>query len=501
MAKKEEFFGKLNMKNYNSQLEEILEFKNFSGDVKNILLSMLYKIEISFKDYSITKCISGTKNEFVSKIIDIIKNDCREIKLVKSSDKEYEELQKETEKCIIDKKNKSITCIYNEQNLLYALFRLEKNVYKFPNNVIGKALEEALLYGRALNAKEVIRDFDGWAWNMQKSLIEDINLNLLFQNIVILIGDGFKTEKDMKQRLASVFGKNAENVYIFIARIALLAYLRNHPKERKEILKYRENIINRAQEMDNKVEYLQDITKQRRNIEKRIKTIDECLNNSKRLKEEFLLLKEEGKIFSMSDLAESMQNEKLNLSIKLHQYNTKMTPQNYINEKEENAEMIEIFKAFDTKMSVSRYMLDFQKKFLKVIFQRTMNLKMRNDIINMFYFLRYYKFLPFKDGLIKDVPELKEDIYNIEEILYEAAYNMNALNLISINKDINNDVLRQILDTKIMDLKSIEVLVTSENYQIVLKIFDEENLEKVLEYDTITGMVAKRDKRFRLFIR
>ena len=78
---------------------------------------------------------------------------------------------------------------------------------------------------------------------------------------------------------------------------------------------------------------------------------------------------------------------------------------------------------------------------------------------------------------------------------------MNALNLISINKDVNNDVLREILDTKIIDLKSIEVLATSENYQIVLKIYDEENLEKVLEYDTITGMVAKRDKKFRLFIR
>lgn len=501
MAKKEEFFGKLNMKNYNSQLEEVLEFKNFSVDVKNILLSMLYKIETSFKDYSIAKCIVGSKSDFIGKIVDIIKNDCREIKLVKPSDEEYESIKNETERCLIDKENQSITCIYNEQNLLYALFRLERNVYKFPNNIVGKALEEALSYGRAINAKEVIRDFDGWAWNMQVNLIEDINLNLLFQNIIILIGDGFRTENEMKQRLASVFGKNAENVYIFIARIAMLSYLRNHPKERKEILKYREDITNRAQEMDNKVDYLQDIMKQRRNIEKRIRTIDDCLNNPKRLKEEFLQLKEEDKIFSMSDLAESMQNEKLNLSIKLKQYNTKMMPQNYIKEKEEIAEMIEIFKAFDSKMSVSRYMLDFQKKFLKIIMQKTMSLKMRNDIINMFYFLRYYKFLPFKEGLIKDVTELKEDIYNIEEILFEAAYNMNALNLISINRDINNNVLREILDTKIIDLKSVEVLVTSENYQIVLKIYDEENLEKVLEYDTITGMVAKRDKRFRLFIR
>ena len=38
-------FSKLNSNEYNNQLEKILENKTFDESVKNLLLSMLYKIE------------------------------------------------------------------------------------------------------------------------------------------------------------------------------------------------------------------------------------------------------------------------------------------------------------------------------------------------------------------------------------------------------------------------------------------------------------------------
>ena len=40
---KEEFFSKF--KDYNKELEKILETKDFSEDTKNLLLSMFYKLE------------------------------------------------------------------------------------------------------------------------------------------------------------------------------------------------------------------------------------------------------------------------------------------------------------------------------------------------------------------------------------------------------------------------------------------------------------------------
>ena len=42
---KEKILSKLNAKDYNNELEMILEEKDFSSNIKNLLLSMLYKIE------------------------------------------------------------------------------------------------------------------------------------------------------------------------------------------------------------------------------------------------------------------------------------------------------------------------------------------------------------------------------------------------------------------------------------------------------------------------
>ena len=87
MAKKEDLFGKLNIKDYNNELEEVLETKNFSSDIKNFLLSMLYKIEIAYEDYSTVKYLSKTKREFIEEIIYTIKYNCDTIKLIKPLDK------------------------------------------------------------------------------------------------------------------------------------------------------------------------------------------------------------------------------------------------------------------------------------------------------------------------------------------------------------------------------------------------------------------------------
>ena len=49
--KKEKFLNKIVKKDYNNELEMILEKKTFDETAKNLLLSILYKIEASYKDY------------------------------------------------------------------------------------------------------------------------------------------------------------------------------------------------------------------------------------------------------------------------------------------------------------------------------------------------------------------------------------------------------------------------------------------------------------------
>ena len=58
---KEDIFSKINLKDYNNILENILEQKAFTEDVKNLLLSMLYKIENGYQDYQTVKINVNSK--------------------------------------------------------------------------------------------------------------------------------------------------------------------------------------------------------------------------------------------------------------------------------------------------------------------------------------------------------------------------------------------------------------------------------------------------------
>ena len=86
---KAKFFSKL--KDYNYIMDQLLEKKNFEEDVKNLLLSMVYKIETSYKDYSKIKRNNLTQNEFIDNIvIKTIKEYCGYIYLVDPKNGEKE---------------------------------------------------------------------------------------------------------------------------------------------------------------------------------------------------------------------------------------------------------------------------------------------------------------------------------------------------------------------------------------------------------------------------
>ena len=67
--KKEYFLGRIVKKDYKNKLEEVLERKNFSEQTKSLLLSMLYKIENAYSDYSKVKQNVESKDEYIENII------------------------------------------------------------------------------------------------------------------------------------------------------------------------------------------------------------------------------------------------------------------------------------------------------------------------------------------------------------------------------------------------------------------------------------------------
>ena len=102
---KEEFFSKF--KDYNGELEKILEKKDFSKDSKSLLLSMFYKLESSYSDYETVKRKVKSKQEFLENILENIKY-CNKIELIKPGTQKFKELENNNIKYNVDLKMKKI---------------------------------------------------------------------------------------------------------------------------------------------------------------------------------------------------------------------------------------------------------------------------------------------------------------------------------------------------------------------------------------------------------
>ena len=73
----------INVKDYNIELEEILDKKTFSEEAQNLLLSIFYKIENFYSDYKVVKREVPTRDEFIESLIKIIFKYCNKIEVMK----------------------------------------------------------------------------------------------------------------------------------------------------------------------------------------------------------------------------------------------------------------------------------------------------------------------------------------------------------------------------------------------------------------------------------
>ena len=117
---KGKFFSKL--KDYNYILDQLLEKKCFRQDVKNLLLSMVYKVETSYSDYTKIKRNNLSKSDFIENIIiKPIRENCNYIYLVNPKDEERKILEKQNVIAMTNEAEKTIYAYPTEMALLYGL--------------------------------------------------------------------------------------------------------------------------------------------------------------------------------------------------------------------------------------------------------------------------------------------------------------------------------------------------------------------------------------------
>lgn len=207
---KKKLFSKF--KDYNYILDKILEEKNFSEDATNLLLNMIYKIEVSYKDYAQIKGIFEKQNDFIDSVIKIVSDNCNQLLLVDPKQEEIKAMKEKNVLALTDEKNKKMYVYPTELAILYGLIDIKPKYFYVPRKYyfIKNELQNILVQGTVLNYTEVIRNFNGWSWNIDEDTNIDQVSNMIYQAIRMLIDEDFLKMWEQDTSPKKIIFKNLE---------------------------------------------------------------------------------------------------------------------------------------------------------------------------------------------------------------------------------------------------------------------------------------------------
>lgn len=515
---KDKILSRLNAKDYNNELETILEEKNFSEDVKNLLLSMLYKIEAGYADYIITKRVVQNKREYIEDILDSIKNETKQIEII-------EEKEETSSYYKIDKFEKTITLIHpNEKQLLYALYELgDRQMYLDEKyTLIRVGLSKLINLGENSNHTEVLRDFNGWSWNTLPDEIISIPANLVYQNLIYLLGIEFMEYflhtnevtdrmKKLEETLEATYGE--ENTKRLLEELQVLSILVGTQHEEKEVtrlLEEKEELENELERLKDKKKLLEDISKQKKEALNAIKEIDSILNDKKRLEEEYITrnekLPEYNKIFSLTHLTEILTRQRRKIMSGIEEANKVLEPAYYVKVKGELEKQVSLLENVTLEGEkregqIFTHLLALQKIFLDCLEMKVKQVTEKEDIIDVIYMLRYYYLLYIsKEKQIKDKKELMEKSRKIERQLFEKGYILKVVTQLSEDKQIDINLWEKLISSRLINLEALQIIIVMEQGKIQVEIYDGEILEDVMQTDIIDkkGIRVKLGKKVKL---
>lgn len=198
-------------KDYNNLLEKILERKTFSSISKSLLLSMVYKLEIAYQDYQLVKPNVLEQDEFFKQILNIIQTYCDHIKTVEPESVGAEILIQHDVEAVTNSKERSILAYPTEQAMLYAICDIEPKYFFVKKNFLFKeTLQKILVQGYKQNTLEILRNFNGWSWDLtsNKQNNQGNMINLVYQNLLMIKNEKFLFDwRTDSARYGRLFGR------------------------------------------------------------------------------------------------------------------------------------------------------------------------------------------------------------------------------------------------------------------------------------------------------
>lgn len=533
---KEDIFSKISFKDYNNMLENVLEQKDFSEDVKNLLLSMLYKIENAYEDYKTVKVNVNSKKYFLLQIINIIKENCNEIQLVKSLSEESKILEDNNINYLVAKEEGKIISYENERSILKALIDLKQNKIELDKKyeIFSEGFKEILTIGNIMNTAEVIRDFNGWSWDITPTQIINKNINIIYQNLLILLGNNFLQKwitgkeieeeeieipnneilrskynssfgltreevkenqfvdyiENMQEILAKKYGKeNANNFMTQLIKVAIAVECNKSKKQKNIIIKKEKEIQEKLDQMQDNIKYIENLSNAKKDITIQIKQIDNILNDERLLKEEYerrnAFLENKDKIFSVSHLKIMLEKERENAVKKIKEYNKQMEPKEFIKIKGELENQKQFFEDIgiskEERVDEEKQISNLQKYFLNCFKEKIEKAESKKELTDLVYELRYYEQLPYKNEAIFNEIKNKDLLEKIEEKLINKACAQKCLVMFSKEISLNKKILENQFKTKIINLENTVYILKYQKGILKVEIYDTNIEESIIE--------------------
>ena len=106
-------------------------------------------------------------------------------------------------------------------------------------------------------------------------------------------------------------------------------------------------------------------------------------------------------------------------------------------------------------------------------------MKTRDEILDVLYELRYYKTLRIsKKVSIKDIEELDVQIDKIMKKAITMLCKIGAIKIISMDINLNFEIIKYALDTKIIELEKIKLYFDTDDKGLLIRVFDKDIIEK-----------------------
>ena len=215
-----------------------------------------------------------------------------------------------------------------------------------------------------------------------------------------------------------------------------------------------------------------------------------------------LKLSSKNRIATLGTYKKLLEERKEKVVNEISRLTSCMNPINYMNTRRELEKFIEI----NSKKSEDKdeIVIKTQEEFIKALKDTCFETEDAESLKNLIYKIRYYRYLYVtKDKQVKDIDLLDNEINEVLKQVIQKLVNLENMKKITNDNELNQKIISNILDTKVIDLSALKFEIFIKEDCISIKTYEKEVFEKQFE---ISGEFSKKnfeirtEKIYKLFI-